>query len=205
MDTLTAMFPDVDADIAQTILDDENGNVEAAVLRLLGLTDPESQAREASRTPGPRASDDEKLAQRLADEELARHLHNAEVHAAGPGVLDQPDAPVLDKVEQSLHAAGETARRLFGVAAEGAKGLYGRAKAEIDRARAPRGAAAESHAAADEPPLVRKGDVAAPILPSRDAESSATPGSSSASGISATPASLASPDKKVDPFASLYK
>ena len=73
------------------------------------------------------------------------------------------DTPVLDKVEQSLQAAGDTAKRLFGVASESAKGLFSKAKAEVDRARAARGrggpgwtnvgGASEVPTSAEEPPL----------------------------------------------------
>ena len=43
--------------LAKSILDDEKGNVENTVQRLLALTDPESHAREALRTAGPNASE----------------------------------------------------------------------------------------------------------------------------------------------------
>ena len=95
MDSLIAMFPDVDPETLQAVLDSCNGNVEAAVEVLLGMT-TERLVASSQRPPvavarpiaGEEADDatrawqmahDEELAQQLGrqmaqDEELARHL-----------------------------------------------------------------------------------------------------------------------------------
>ena len=95
MDSLIAMFPDVDPETLQAVLDSCNGNVEAAVEVLLGMT-TERLVASSQRPPvavsrpiaGEEADDatrawqmaqDEELAQQLGrqmaqDEELARQL-----------------------------------------------------------------------------------------------------------------------------------
>ncbi|TPX38330.1 hypothetical protein SmJEL517_g00117 [Synchytrium microbalum] len=187
METLKAMFPTVDEEVAQSILDDEHGNVENAVQKLLALTDPEAQAREAVRTPtAPQGvvSEDERLARALADEDYARHLQESEQHHPQRGPMDEGETPILDKIEAGALVAGDAVKKGFLAALAGGKELYTKIKAEASKhgvnmpavggASRPGQGWGES-TQAEEPPLVRKGDMTPPALPHRDDEPAAAP------------------------------
>ena len=81
MDSLIAMFPDVDPETLQAVLDSCNGNVEAAVEVLLGMT-TERLVASSQRPPvavsrpiaGEEADDATRAWQMAQDEELARQL-----------------------------------------------------------------------------------------------------------------------------------